>query len=369
MRKLQVALAGRSYPIYIGRNLYPSLGETWAEAVTPAKALLVSDENIFPLLGGKIFAELDSAGFKVSTVVVPAGEGSKSLAWLEALYSSALEAGLDRSCLIVALGGGVVGDLAGFAAATYLRGVPFIQVPTTLLAQVDSSVGGKTAVNHPLGKNLIGAFYQPRLVWAELEALETLPQREFLAGAAEVVKYGIILSETFFAYLEENWEAFLDKEVSVLSEVIATCCELKSRVVACDEREEGLRAILNFGHTFGHALEAATGYGHYLHGEAVLAGMAVAVHMAASRKALARPQAERIMAMLARIGFRTPPPHLDATSVLEALRYDKKREGGRLVFVLPVRIGEVAQYNDLDMGLLSSSLEKYLSGRLEREYL
>ncbi len=364
MRKIEVPLGGRSYPIYIGGSIYPALGEAWRDAVRPAKTLLVSDENVFPLLGEKVIAELEGAGFNVTAAVVAAGEGSKSLSWLETLYSAALEAGLDRHGLIVALGGGVVGDLAGFAAATYLRGVPFIQVPTTLLAQVDSSVGGKVAVNHPLGKNMIGAFYQPRLVWVELAALNTLPQREFLAGAAEVVKYGVILSEPFFCYLEDNWTAFMRRDPEVLAEVIAACCELKSSVVVRDEREEGLRAILNFGHTFGHALEAATGYSHYLHGEAVLAGMALAVHMGAARKDIPQETARRILAMLARVGFLPPPLRLDAASILSALQYDKKREGGRPVFVLPVRIGEVKLFSDVDSGMLSSSLEEYLSGRL-----
>ncbi|MBS4022195.1 MAG: 3-dehydroquinate synthase [Dethiobacter sp.] len=368
MRRLQVSLEGRSYPIYIGRNLYPHLWGAWQESVKPTKILLVSDENVFPLFGGKLIAELDRAGFASSLVVVPAGEGSKSMSWLEAIYSSALEAGLDRGGLVLALGGGVVGDLAGFAAATYMRGVPFIQVPTTLLAQVDSSVGGKVAVNHPLGKNLIGAFYQPRLVWIELETLRSLPEREFLAGAAEVIKYGIILSKPFFNYLEENWTAFLARQEEVLTEVIAVSCGLKSEVVARDEREEGERAILNFGHTWGHALEAATGYNYYLHGEAVLVGMALAVHMAAKKKILSRTDARRIVSMLARIGLRPPPPGLDSENVLASLKYDKKRKDGRLVFVFPVSIGEVALFSDTDTGLLFAVLNDYLCGWLEKEY-
>lgn len=254
MRVLWVPLGNRSYPIYIGSNLSPELGKAWRENLPPGRLLLVSDEQVFPLHGEKLLLTLKEAGCQVVRELLPSGETGKTLQYAEQLYTSAIRAGLDRHSAVVALGGGVVGDLAGFVAATYLRGVPFVQVPTTLLAQVDSSVGGKVAVNHPLGKNLIGSFYQPRLVWIDLAVLETLPAREYLAGAAEVIKYGIILSEQFCTFLEDNWQLFLDREPEVLTEVIATCCALKSRIVSADEREEGVRAILNFGHTLGHAL-------------------------------------------------------------------------------------------------------------------
>jgi len=360
MRLVQVPLGERSYPIYIGKNLYAAVAGTWPENVRLSRVLLVSDENVFPLYGGRFVATLHDAGFAVTPVVIPAGEGSKTLAWAETLYTAAIEAGLDRNGLIVALGGGVTGDLAGFAAATYLRGVPFVQVPTTLLAQVDSSVGGKVAVNHPLGKNLIGAFYQPRLVWIELGALDTLPEREFLAGAAEVVKYGAILSEPFFGYLEANWQLFLDRDPSVLAETVAACCGLKARVVAEDEREKGLRAILNFGHTLGHALEAATAYSYYLHGEAVLAGMVMAVNIALRKRVLPEKDAGRLLGMFAKIGVRPAPPGLAAAEVIAALAHDKKREEDVTVFILPVRIGRVEPFLDVDAGTVRNVLNEYL---------
>ncbi|MDW7685092.1 MAG: 3-dehydroquinate synthase [Bacillota bacterium] len=369
MRMVQVPLGERSYPIQIGKNIWPAIADIWPEKVKPGRALLVSDENVFPLYGGKVVAELHRAGFDVLPAVVPAGEGSKTLSFAEELYSAAIEAQLDRHGVIIALGGGVVGDLAGFVAATYLRGVPFIQVPTTLLAQVDSSVGGKTAVNHRLGKNLIGAFYQPQLVWIELETLATLPKREFLAGAAEVIKYGVILSEPLFSDLEEKWDGFLAKETAVLTEVVGDCCGLKARVVAEDEREAGLRAILNFGHTLGHALEAVTSYSHYLHGEAVLVGMAMAAQLAVKMGVFSRAEAERLLALCGRIGLKEPPAGLEPSAVIDALRYDKKRDGDHTVFVLPVRIGEVKLFRDVADEHLAWVLAQYLGRNTEGSLL
>lgn len=363
MRLVDVALGERSYTIYIGQHLWPDIPRIWPQTLKRGKALLVSDEHVFPLYGGKMMAALDEAGFTATPVVVPAGEGSKTLSWADNLYSAAIEAGLDRSSVIVALGGGVVGDLAGFAAATYLRGVPFVQVPTTLLSQVDSSVGGKTAVNHALGKNLIGSFYQPALVWIELAALETLPQREYLAGAAEVVKYGAILSEPLLTCLETNWEGFLQKDPAVLTDVVGDCCALKAGVVSADERETGLRAILNFGHTLGHALEAATSYRYYVHGEAVLAGMSMAVTLAWRRGILGRGDADRLLAAFERIGFVPPPQNLPSAEVLAALRYDKKREEGQTVFILPEAIGRVRAFSDIDGALVEEVLADYLSSK------
>lgn len=363
MRTVWVSLGERSYPVYIGNNLYPALAVTWREILRPARVLLVSDQNVFPLFGRRIMDELGKAGFDVSPAVVPPGEESKTLETAGSLYTAAIQAGLDRCGLIVALGGGVIGDLAGFTAATLYRGVPFVQVPTTLLAQVDSSVGGKVAVNHALGKNLIGSFYQPKLVWADLATLDSLPRREFLAGAAEVVKYGAIMSEPFFRYLEENWQAFLDREPAVLAETVAACCRLKSSVVAADERETGRRAILNFGHTLGHALEAATAYSWYLHGEAVLAGMVMAVRIAQGKGVLARGEADRLLDVFLRLGCRPAPQGLEAGQVLAAMGQDKKREGEQAVFVLPVKVGETALFSDVEPGLVRAVLEDYLAGK------
>lgn len=361
MRVLWVPLGNRSYPIYIGSNLGAELKKNWRGNLPPGRLLLVSDEQVFPLHGEKLLPVLGEAGYQVVREVLPAGESGKTLSFAERLYTSAIRAGLDRNSAIVALGGGVIGDLAGFVAATYLRGVPFIQVPTTLLAQVDSSVGGKVAVNHPLGKNLIGAFYQPRLVWIDLAVLETLPAREYLAGAAEVIKYAIILSEPFCTYLEDNWQHFLDREPEVLTEVIATCCALKSRVVSADEREEGLRAILNFGHTLGHALEAATDFNFYLHGEAVLAGMLMATEIAKTSGILPPAEAHRQLSLYRRLGVLPAPPGLDEEKLFAALWQDKKRQGERLVFVLPRRCGEVELFSDVSLELVRHVLREYLS--------
>ncbi|MCW3491280.1 3-dehydroquinate synthase [Dethiobacter alkaliphilus] len=360
MRMVQVPLGERSYDIHIGENIWPAISEIWPQRLKPGQVLLVSDENVFGLYGGKLIAALHEAGFSVTPAVVPAGEESKTLKWADTLYTAAIEAGLDRSGFIVALGGGVVGDLAGFVAATYLRGVPFVQVPTTLLAQVDSSVGGKTAVNHRLGKNLIGAFYQPQLVWIELETLATLPKREYLAGAAEVVKYGVILHEPLITLLEKQWDGFIAGETPVLTEVIGDCCALKARVVAEDEREGGLRAILNFGHTLGHALETATSYKYYLHGEAVLAGMVLAVQLAQRRELLTEEEARRLLRMFARVGLRPAPPGLQAEAVLGALKQDKKREGDDIVFILPETIGKVRSFKDVDPQAVADVLAAYL---------
>lgn len=365
MRLIEVELAERSYPIYLGHNLWSEIPRLWGELIKPGKALLVSDETVFPLYGSQVMDKLLQAGFAVTEAVVPAGEGSKTLVWADRLYSVAIEAGFDRRDVIVALGGGVVGDLAGFVAATYLRGVPFVQFPTTLLAQVDSSVGGKTAVNHKLGKNLIGAFYQPKLVWMELDTLATLPQREYLAGAAEVLKYGVILSEALFDLLAARWDDFLAKQPELLTTVVGDCCVLKAGVVAVDEREAGLRAILNFGHTLGHALEAATGYGYYLHGEAVLAGMAMAVKLALGKGILKREDAGKILAMLGRVGLLPPPAALPVEAVLAALNHDKKREAGQAVFILPEAMGRVRAFHDLEILAVKQVLEQYLCGAEE----
>ena len=365
MRLVQVPLEDRTYPIYIGRNIYTELAGIWAASIQPSGVLLISDDNVFPLLGDKFISLLEKAGWSVSSAVVPAGEESKALVHANTLYTKAIEIGLDRRGLIVALGGGVIGDLAGFVASTYLRGVPYIQVPTTLLAQVDSSVGGKVAVNHQSGKNLIGSFHQPKLVWAELETLDTLPEREFLAGISEVIKYGAILSESFFSYLETNWDNFLLRKTAVLSEIIASCCSLKARVVAEDEREDGLRAILNFGHTLGHALETATCYQYYLHGEAVLPGMMMAARIAAAIGLCSDGDARRLLDLCNRVGVRLPPPTLQIDSVLQALIHDKKREDEDTVFILPLRIGEVEKRTGVNPELIRDVVIEYFSGKLQ----
>ncbi|NLZ38286.1 MAG: 3-dehydroquinate synthase [Firmicutes bacterium] len=360
MRIIEVPLEERSYPIYIGHEMWSSLSAVLKQRLTAKKALLISDENVFPLYGAKTAAALKEAGFSVSSAVVPAGEESKSLAQAESLYTKAIEARLSRQDVVVALGGGVIGDLAGFIAATYLRGVSFVQIPTSLLAQVDSSVGGKVAVNHALGKNLIGTFYQPRLVWIDLAVLDTLPRREFLAGAAEVVKYGIISSEPLFQTLEKRWDDFLAKDLEVLGEVIATCCNVKAEIVRQDEKEKGIRALLNFGHTLGHALETATNYTYYLHGEAVLVGMVLAVHLAVSEELIDLQTAGRMLALLKGGGLKKAPSDLTVEQVLTAMQQDKKRQADKIVFVLPVQIGSGQTYTTLSEHEITEIVKKYL---------
>jgi len=293
------------------------------------------------LYGPKVKESLEKAGFISLFEEVPDGEEAKSLGAAAELYDLALGVGWERRCPVIALGGGVVGDLAGFVAATLLRGVPFIQVPTTLLAQVDSSVGGKVAVNHPRGKNLIGAFYQPRLVVADLDTLRTLPERETRAGMAEVIKYGVIFDAGFFSYLEEHLEEALAGDTKVLEEIVLRSCRIKAEIVAWDEEERGLRAVLNFGHTAGHALEAATGFKRYRHGEAVGVGMVVASRLAVARGLFAEASLERLEGLLVRAGLPTRMPPLDWEAFAAALIRDKKVRHGKLRMVLPVELGRV----------------------------
>jgi 3-dehydroquinate synthase len=366
MKKVPVALDERSYEIIIGRAMYSQMPDILNKVISPGKALLISDSNVFPLYGQKTLDGLYAAGFDATFIVIEPGEGSKTLAQAEKLYTVAIEKRLDRHSLVVALGGGVVGDLAGFVAATYLRGIRFIQIPTTLLAQVDSGVGGKVAVNHSLGKNLIGAFYQPRLVWVELETLLTLPPREYQAGLAEVVKYGAVLDESFFGYLEEHQTCLAARELSVLSEVVSACCRLKANVVTRDERETDYRAVLNFGHTFGHALEAVTGYQYYLHGEAVLVGMILASWTAQKLGKLQYDDIRRLWKMFASVGIK-PPPSVTAQAVLEAMEKDKKRETGKLVLIIPTGIGAFERISLDHTDLVSVAVDWYLSGAMEKE--
>jgi 3-dehydroquinate synthase len=342
MREITVALPDRGYPILIGPGLLDSLGARVGEAGIRDTIALVRDSGLPAAYGERARASLEGAGFKVAPVTVPEGERSKSLAALQELYGAFAAAALDRGSAVVALGGGVVGDLAGFAAATYLRGIAFVQVPTTLLAQVDASVGGKTGIDLPAGKNLVGAFHQPRLVLADLGTLATLPETEFRSGLAEVVKYGVIADPELFAFLEGKREAVLGRRPEALERIVARSCEIKADIVTQDERESGLRAVLNYGHTVGHAVEAVAGYGRYLHGEAVAIGMAAAGALARAQGRLSAPDAERIEALLQALGLpvRLRAP-LAAEALLAAMRLDKKARGGELRFVLARSIGEV----------------------------
>ena len=338
---VQVKLGDRSYPILIGRNLSP--GST-LESPAGLRCLIVSDSNVDPLHGGRAQRLLEERGLECVRTVVPAGEATKDLKWVAPLYEKAAGTALDRSGLILALGGGMVGDLAGFVAATYLRGIRFIQVPTSLLAVVDSSVGGKTGVNLPQGKNLVGAFHQPIEVVADLELMATLPQREYVSGLAEVVKYGVIWDATFFGLLEKHAEDLVRREPVLLERVAARCCEIKAEVVAMDEREIGPRAILNFGHTLGHALETADGYGRWLHGEAVAIGLAYAVRLSTARQGFPKADADRVIALLGRLGLPVAPAAARAVTWSElsaAMLADKKTLRKKPRFVLASRLGAV----------------------------
>ncbi len=348
-------LTGRGYHIYIGPGLVGRLGAYLKGLPLSAKALLVTNPKVRVLYGALAEKSLLCAGFQVVTAEVPDGEEAKSLSSAEKLYDLAYTGGLDRKSPVIALGGGVVGDLAGFVAATYMRGVPFVQVPTTLLAQVDSSVGGKVAVNHPRGKNIIGAFYQPRLVVADTDTLATLDPHELRSGLAEVIKYGVIADAGFFAWLESNLENLLALEPEALVHAVATSCRIKARVVEEDETEQGRRAILNFGHTVGHALEALSGYRVFRHGEAVAIGMVAEARLAEAMGIFPEEDAARLELLVKRAGLPAGvPPALSAAPTtartgefLELLQRDKKARAGRYAFALPVKIGRAEVFRDV----------------------
>jgi 3-dehydroquinate synthase len=346
-RTLHVPLGQRSYDIVVTSADHAALGSFARRCARGELAVIVTDKNIEPH-AGRVAEALSQAGFRMQGTVLPPGEALKSLDVASSLYDKLLEWQADRQTLIVAVGGGVVGDLAGFVAATYARGLPLLMVPTTLLAMVDSSVGGKVAVNHPRAKNLIGVFHQPAGVWIDITALQTLPQREYRSGLAEVVKYGVILAPDFFAFLEANAPALEAREPGAVLHIVAQSCALKADVVARDEREEsGLRAILNYGHTFAHAFETVAGYGAWLHGEAVAAGMMCASRLAERLGLAAAELTDRQGRLLAAFGLPTAPGPWPVDDLLAVMRSDKKTRAGRLRIVLPRRLGEVALFDDV----------------------
>jgi 3-dehydroquinate synthase len=346
MTTVRVALGERAYDIQLADDL-AGVG-AFARPRSPAVlAFVVGDANVAPHLDA-VGQSLREAGYRVESATLPAGEEQKSLASASHLYDRLVEARADRKTLVVAVGGGVVGDLAGFVAATFNRGLAFLQIPTTLLAMVDSSVGGKVGVNHPRGKNLIGAFHQPVGVWIATSTLDTLPDREYRSGLAEVVKYGVILDPELFAYLEAHTPAILSRAPAAVRHIVARSCRLKADVVEKDERElTGLRAVLNYGHTFAHAFETVGGYGAWLHGEAVAAGMVCASRLAERRGLISRDITDRQIHLLEAFGLPVAPRPWPAGPLLEVMRSDKKAEAGRLRFILPVRLGEVALFGDV----------------------
>ena len=338
LERVEIELGDRSYPILIGNGLMDDPGSY--EALPAAtSAMVVSNTTVSPLYARRLCTVLRKRFRSVHLLELPDGEVHKDWPTLNLIFDALLSHGCDRKTVLFALGGGVVGDMTGFAAASYMRGVPFVQVPTTLLAQVDSSVGGKTAINHPLGKNMIGAFYQPQLVLCDLGTLATLPARELSAGLAEIIKYGPIYDMAFFDWIEANVDALVARDPEALAHAVKRSCEIKAEVVGQDERESGLRAILNFGHTFGHAIESGLGYGEWLHGEAVGCGMVMATRLSQRLGGVDEAFVTRFTALVERAGLPVVGPALGAERYLELMRIDKKSEGGEIRFVLLERPG------------------------------
>jgi 3-dehydroquinate synthase len=347
-QRVEIDLGERSYYILIGASL---LGDasTFVALPNASTALIVSNETVAPLYAQRLQAALQGRFKTIHVVTLPDGEVYKDWTTLQLIFDALLQHSCDRKTVLFALGGGVVGDMTGFAAASYMRGVPFVQVPTTLLAQVDSSVGGKTGINHPLGKNMIGAFYQPLQVVCDLDMLNTLPVRELSAGLAEIIKYGPIADMAFFDWIESNLDALLAKEPAALAHAIRRSCEIKASVVAQDERESGLRAILNFGHTFGHAIESGLGYGEWLHGEGVGCGMVMAAQLSQRLGLVDQAFVARLTRLIGRAGLPVRGPQLSSTDnvgrYLELMRVDKKSEAGEIRFVLITEPGKAALRN------------------------
>lgn len=339
MITVNVDLGERSYPIHIGVDLV-GRSELFAPHIAGTSVMIVTNTTVEPLYGDRLRAALALLGKNIATVVLPEGEAYKNWETLNRVFDGLLERQSDRKTTLVALGGGVIGDMTGFAAACYMRGVPFIQVPTTLLAQVDSSVGGKTGINHPLGKNMIGAFYQPLAVIADIGAVRTLPARELAAGVAEVIKTAAIADAAFFGWIESNVQALNRCEPEALAHAVKRCCEIKASVVAADEREGGLRAILNFGHTFGHAIEAGLGYGEWLHGEAVGCGMTMAADLSVRLGHLGDVDRKRIVALIGAARLPVRAPELGEARYIGLMKVDKKAEAGKIKFVVLEGIGK-----------------------------
>ncbi len=356
MQTVDIDFGPRSYPIHIGADLLDQNG--LLNQFVTGKAMIVTNDTIAPLYLEKVKKALGNTPH--AHVILPDGEAYKQLATLDQIFEQLLNERFDRGCTIIALGGGVVGDMAGFAAASYQRGVHFIQIPTTLLAQVDSSVGGKTGVNHPLGKNMIGAFHQPVAVLADTSVLSTLSDREFSAGLAEIIKYGFIIDEAFFSWLEDNINALLARDAEAITYAVKRSCEIKADVVAADEYEKGRRALLNFGHTFGHAIEGIMGYGEWLHGEAISAGMIMALDLSKRLSLIDQSTVDRGQALLAAANLPVlPPPNIEAQQFLDFMQRDKKVADGEMRLILLRSIGEAFVTADFDFEQLFATLAHF----------
>lgn len=352
-----LSLGERSYNIFIGSGLLQGAEEHLKNLNIGKKIGIITHKKLDDLYGRELKNSLNSSGYEVNILALPEGENTKSIRYLQQVYDFCISHRLERSSTLIALGGGVIGDLTGFAASTVLRGINFIQVPTSLLAQVDSSVGGKTGINHPLGKNLIGAFYQPRLVLIDLNVLATLPDRHFKNGMAEVIKYGIIQDKSFFRYLSDHLKEIKAKDEASLKHIIETSCRIKADIVGQDEREtSGIRAYLNYGHTVGHAIEAVLGYKKLLHGEGVAIGMVAASRISRELGYVTDPEAEEIESLIKRTGLPTRIPGLPAEKLLEAMTLDKKVKGGKVVFVLTKGVGKAFLHEDVDLALVRKVL-------------
>lgn len=361
MITLDLVLPDTRYPIYIGESLYADAARIVAH-LPQKKAAIITNETIAPLYLAPLQAALEAAGVAVTPVILPDGEAYKTWETLNLIFDALLGARAERKTTLIALGGGVIGDMTGFAAACYQRGAPFIQIPTTLLAQVDSSVGGKTAINHPLGKNMIGAFYQPRAVLADMAVLDTLPERELSAGLAEVIKYALLGDVQFLAWLEQHIEALRARDRATLAEAVRHCCQMKADIVGEDEKETGVRALLNLGHTFGHAIEAGMGYGAWLHGEAVAAGMVLAAETSRLLGWISEADVAHVTALIERAGLPILSPDLGVDAWISHMGHDKKVEEGQLRFVLLRQLGQAV----IEKGVPLTVLREVLQGRFIR---
>jgi 3-dehydroquinate synthase len=352
VENIRVGLDERSYNIKIGRGVLPDIGALCRNLPLQGAAAVISNTTVAPLYLPQVQGSLMAAGYEVTVIVVPDGEEFKNAATMELIYDALIAAGLDRGAFIIALGGGVVGDMAGFAAATFLRGIPFIQVPTTLLAQVDSSVGGKTGINHRLGKNLIGAFHQPGMVLIDLDTLDTLPEREFLAGLAEVLKYGIALDRELFDFISAKVDAVRSRDKNALFHIVARSCAIKASVVERDEREGGLRAVLNYGHTIGHAVETVAGYGTVLHGEAVAIGMAQIARLSHLRGLATFEETGLILDLIIKLGLPIELPDFPLPEYQKIIEHDKKKRDAGVNFIFNRGVGDFVIENVTDIGSL-----------------
>lgn len=357
-RQVEINLGERSYSVLLGDNILPLCVAKLREFCREKNVFIVSDTQVEGYYGKRLAELLKQEGYIPHFYSIESGEGSKTWDNAEKILEVMLERNFSRQVPLLALGGGVVGDLAGFVAAVYRRGIPFIQIPTTLLAQVDSSVGGKVAVNHPRGKNMLGTFYQPRVVWADLSTLETLPLREWQAGLGEVLKYAVLWDRDFFSYLQEHTSAILERKPAVLAAVIERCLLIKAEIVQKDERDEGLRNILNLGHTFGHALEKATGFQKYRHGEAVAIGMVAALHLAETLQMISKAEVEQVILLMQEWGLPVCFPTIILDDVLAFLHDDKKVEQGEVHFILPVALGKVEVKSGIPLEIVRDVLKR-----------